>query len=391
MVEPGSPRPRAASPAAGVRREGIRARRVGRLAAVAVVTVVVAAIAAACGSGPDGEDTSAGTPASSLAGVSTSTPGTAAILAEPAAPDPDPASTGVATTDATGVGSADPPPMERDVEVEGGAPLPIGTLELALVDPSRPTVSRGTTISSTRSLPTVVAYPTGSGGPWPLVVFAHGFRLGPKGYSRLVATLVAEGYVVAAPSFPLADEERVGASVDRGDLPNQPGDLSFVIDQVLGAASDPSSPLAGRVDGSRIGAVGHSDGADTVLDLGYTAGRADPRVRAIVALSPDAVVAAGTGVGAGTPLLLEHGDADDVVPYAESRSVFANVPARRYFLTLLGAGHLRPVTEASAWTPILDATIVSFLDRYVAGRTTDDSAISGPPGASAVARIELAG
>ena len=145
------------------------------------------------------------------------------------------------------------------------------------------------------------------------------------------------------------------------------------------------------VDGTRIGAVGHSDGADTVLDLGYTAGRSDPRVRAVVALSPDAVVAAGSSVGAATPLLLEHGDADDVVPYRESVSVFANVRSRRWFLTLLGAGHLQPVTEPTGWTPVLDATVVAFLDRFVAGRGADDGAITGPASASSVARIETAG
>jgi fermentation-respiration switch protein FrsA (DUF1100 family) len=114
-------------------------------------------------------------------------------------------------------------------------------------------------------------------------------------------------------------------------------------------------------------------------------------VRAVVALSPDAVVAAGSGVGASTPLLLEHGDADAVVPYTESTSVFAAVPARRYFLTLLGGGHLEPVTQPTTWTPVLDATIVAFLDRHVAGRDVAEDAITAPGSASSVARIEVAG
>ena len=236
------------------------------------------------------------------------------------------------------------------------------------------------------------AYPGGPNRyPWANTSSGHGYRLGPPGYARLVAVLTAAGYVVAAPSFPLADESVAGANVDRGDLPNQPDDLSFVIDQVLGASSDPSSPLAGRVDGSRVGAVGHSDGADTVLDLGYHPARVDPRVRAVVALAPDAVVAAGSATGGATPLLLEHGDADDVVPFSESRSVFANVTARRYLLTLVGGGHLPPVAEATGWTPVLDATVTAFLDRYVAGRTVDDAAVTAPASGSAVARIDVAG
>ena len=56
------------------------------------------------------------------------------------------------------------------------------------------------------------------------------------------------------------------ATSTRGDIPNQSGDLSFVINQLTGRRD--RGPLAGKID-ARIGAVGHSDGADTVLDLGY--------------------------------------------------------------------------------------------------------------------------
>ena len=361
--------------------------------------LVAVLLASACGSSPDPEVSGATGPAGGSDTTTSSrrpTPGTAGILAEPAPTDGlDPATTaGPAPTDASPPEPAPAPTGSSEPAASTpapGAPYPIGLTNLALVDASRPTTSRGATIAPSRSLPTVVAYPASGGGPWPLVVFAHGFRLGPPGYSRIVATMTAAGYVVAAPSFPLADEAVAGARVDRGDLPNQPGDVSFVIDQVLAASADPASPLAGRVDGSRVGAVGHSDGADTVLDLGYHASRSDPRVRAVVALSPDAVVAAGTGTGTTTPLLLEHGDADTVVPYTESVSVFAAVPARRYLLTLVGAGHLEPVTGTTAWTPVLDATVLAFLDRHLAGLGGGDEAITAPGTGSSAARIEVAG
>jgi fermentation-respiration switch protein FrsA (DUF1100 family) len=111
----------------------------------------------------------------------------------------------------------------------------------------------------------------------------------------------------------------------------------------------------------------------------------------VVALAPDAVVAAGSAVGASTPLLVAHGDADSIVPYAESRSVFAAVPSRRYLLTLIGGGHLDPVTITTPWTSVLDATTIAFLDRHVAGRDGAEEAITGPASASAVTRIEVAG
>lgn len=358
-----------------------RARR----AVALLVLVVLLVSAAACGSASTDATGDGGAPGTTGT-TDRSTVGTAGVLVEPSAPIGDQAPEAPGTTAAA---TATVP--EPAVGPPAAPPYPIGTLQLDLVDASRPTVSRGVTLAPTRSLPTVIAYPTGPGGPWPLVVFAHGFRLGPPGYTRLVATLTAAGYVVASPSFPLADEAVAGSRVDRGDLPNQPGDVTFVIDQVLGAAADPGSPLLGRVDGSRIGAVGHSDGADTVLEVGYHPTRSDARVRAVVALSPDAVVPAGTRTGASTPLLVEHGDADDVVPYRESVSVFAAVPARRYFLTLVGGGHLEPVTESTAWTPVLDATITAFLDRHVGGADLGDDAITTPATTSAITRMEVAG
>lgn len=362
----------------------VRHRRAGPLAAA---VAAIALVAGACGSSGSVESAPVPTTARPPSG-------TADVLAEPPGPSgttPD-ATRGTTATDPDGgqaVPSAPEPP--EPTPKTAAAPFPIGTVELDLVDDTRPTVSRGAPVAPSRSVPTIVAYPTGPGGPWPLVVFAHGFRLGPPGYTRLIGTLAAAGYVVAAPSFPLADEAVAGSLVDRGDLPNQPGDVSFVIDQVLVAATDPVSPLTGRVDRTRIGAVGHSDGADTVLDIGYHPARSDARVVAIVALSPDAVVPAGTRTGATTPLLLAHGDADSIVPYTESVSVFEAVPSRRYFLTLVGGGHLEPVTEATAWTPVLDATVVAFLDRHLTGAAVAEDAVTGPGSGSLVARIEVAG
>ena len=94
-------------------------------------------------------------------------------------------------------------------------------------------------------------------------------RLGPPAYAHIVDTIAAAGYVVVAPSFTLADAAVAGPNIDRGDIPNQSGDLRFVADHL-------PAGVRARVDASRIGAVGHSDGADTVLDLGYHRNRRSP-------------------------------------------------------------------------------------------------------------------
>jgi predicted dienelactone hydrolase len=77
---------------------------------------------------------------------------------------------------------------------------------------------------------------------------------------------------------------------------NRPRDVSFAIDQMqLLQAGD--SPLAGRLDLARIGLAGHSFGAHTALVIagqllirpdGTTLSLADSRVKAAIAMSPQA-------------------------------------------------------------------------------------------------------
>jgi fermentation-respiration switch protein FrsA (DUF1100 family) len=101
--------------------------------------------------------------------------------------------------------------------------------------------------------------------------------------------------------------------------------------------------------------------------VGYQVGKVDSRVGAIVAIAPDAMQGA-VAPPPDAPLLLVQGNADTVVPYANSQTVFAQVPARRYYLTLLGADHLPPIAGESPWTPVVDKAVADFLDATIAGR-----------------------
>ena len=235
---------------------------------------------------------------------------------------------------------------------------------LELVDTSRPVVSNGRTVASTRSLPTTVWRPNRA-GVFPLVVFAHGYRLGPPGYARFCAMLADSGYVVAAPSFPLADESR-GNGLNRDDIPNEARDVSFVITALR------SSVVAPSIASGPVGVAGHSDGADVALIVGYQQGYADPTVGAVVAVAPDAF--SGQLSTNRPPLLLVHADADATVPYSESVQVFAHVPGKRTFLTLVGADHLPPIAQNTVWTPTLDGAVVTFFDATLKHVQTLESA-----------------
>ncbi len=251
-----------------------------------------------------------------------------------------------------------PPPPATTVPAGPIRGLPVTSTQVAMEDTSRPLVRSGVQLAAGRSLPTIVWRPK-TVGRWPLVIFVHGYDVGPMTYARFCAQLASSGYVVAAPSFPLEDPSR-GYGLDRNDLPNEATDVSFVITTLL------SGNLAPIIESTRIAVVGHSDGADVALMVGYQTGKVDSRVKAIVSDAPDPMT--GSISTSSVPLLLIQGNADNIVPYSSSQTVFRQVSAPRYYLTLLGAGHLPPIAGGTPWTPVLDDAVAEFLDSEVAGR-----------------------
>jgi dienelactone hydrolase len=254
--------------------------------------------------------------------------------------------------------------------------LAVSMTRTTFIDASRPVVSHGTTLAVSRTLPTYLWSPTGT-GPYPLVVFAHGYDSGPLGYARFCSELASSGYVVAAPSFPLEDPSR-GFGLDRADLPNEATDISFVITSLVAQAA------VLRIAPTRVAVVGHSDGADAVLLIGYGLVYVDDRVEAVVADAPDPI--SGTVVPSTVPLLLVQGTADSVVPYSSSQTVFGQVAAPVYYLSLVGADHLPPIAGGTPWTPVLDQAVAQFLDATVAGRGAAVSVLPTELGASALVR-----
>ena len=263
---------------------------------------------------------------------------------------------------------ASPPttPLERTTAPDTtGTPNGVALSRLPLVDGTRPVVSGGVVVAVQRDLPTFVWTPEGR-GPFPLVVFVHGYDTGPLDYQRFCSTLASAGFVVAAPSFPLEDPAR-GFPLDRSHLADEAADVAFVITAV-------GQRRSLRVDGSRTAVVGHSDGADVALLIGYGAGTVDPRVRAVVADAPDPMTVAA--VTSPVPLLLVQGTSDSVVPYAASQTVFDQVDAPVIYLSLIGADHLPPIAGGTPWTPVLDDAVARFLDATVAHRGAGDGSLA---------------
>jgi predicted dienelactone hydrolase len=252
---------------------------------------------------------------------------------------------------------------------------------LTLVDSSRPTPPNGSYPgAASRTLETVVSIPKGGGvhGPFPLIVYATGYGGTATNYAPLYDHWVRAGYVVAAPTFPLSSDHAPGGT-SGADIGSQPGDLRFVLDQVLKMNGERGSKLHVLVDPKRVGLVGKSLGGITVLTVGYNPAERDPRFKAIAAMT--AITTRGVDfTGITTPLLLVHGDADTTVPIGGSQDAYARATAPKFFVTVRGATHGSAFEGKSDSASVLvETSVVDFLDRYVKGTT------------SALARLQRAG
>jgi dienelactone hydrolase len=248
-------------------------------------------------------------------------------------------------------------------------------LDETYVDTSRVTPANGDVAEKPdRTLPTNILYPKGS-GPFPLVVFSHGLGGSYEYYEPLMQKLAAAGYVVAAPRFPLTYAGAPGGP-NGADVQQQPGDVSFVIDQVL-AASKGGGPLAGLVDPDAIALAGHSNGAITTLGAVANSCCREPRAKAAV------VFAGTTGPYAGgeydladaPPLLLVHGTKDLQLAYEGAVTMFNDARGPKGLLTLTGQDHGKWLAKGAVLDGVADAT-TSFLDAYLRGDTEAANALA---------------
>ena len=244
-------------------------------------------------------------------------------------------------------------------------PFAVGLLTLHLVDRDR-TVTLPDGVTEPRTLVTYVRYPLAhGGGPFPLVVFGHGFAVTPSPYRALLTAWAGAGFVVAAPVFPLGNANAPGGPDER-DLVNQPRDMSFVISRLLAASTEPG-PLRGLINEHAIAVSGQSDGGDTAVAAAFESNVHDPRIRAAVILSGAEIPGtSGYRFADGEPALLAtQGTADTINPPAATMAFFT--PARRpkFLLALQGASHLPPYTTEQPQLGIVERVTIAFLNRYL--------------------------
>lgn len=169
----------------------------------------------------------------------------------------------------------------------------------------------------------------GTGAPYPVIAFGHGFQQSVATYSSTLAHLAGSGFIVIAPrSFETSffpDHSRFA-----DDLRDS---LTWLTQQ--NAIS--SSLFFSGVNTLRFGASGHSMGGGASV----IAADRDPRILAVSTLAaanttPSAVTAA-TGVT--RPVQFIAGSRDAIVVTATTQAIYAAAPAPRQFRLIDGGFH----------------------------------------------------
>lgn len=214
--------------------------------------------------------------------------------------------------------------------------------------------SRGSDVTVT------IEYPTRTGSN-PVIIFSHGFGGSNRSYVALSSFWASQGYVVIKPKHSDSGALRNLESLDEiwdsqsvADWRNRVRDVVFLIDSL--ASMEKRFPeLQGKIDATRVGVGGHSYGAHTAMLVGGATTYpgpvryADPRVKAIVAMSPqgpagDRGLTRESWAGLEIPALFMTGNRDRGIGETETpewrREAFALSPAGdKWFVSIQGARH----------------------------------------------------
>jgi predicted dienelactone hydrolase len=240
----------------------------------------------------------------------------------------------------------------------------------------------------------VRVYHPKTGGPYPVIVFSHGFGGGKDNFAYLSTYWASHGYVCIHPAH--ADAGLLKNNLKKGDPAleglNDPkrwlervGDIAFVLNS-LDDLSDKAAPLKGKIDAKRIGVAGHSFGAYTTMVVGGVTidldgmkdnSLADTRVKALLPISPQG--AGGMGLterswqGLRLPMMTVTGSKDAGVKGQEPdwrKQPYDRSPAGdKYELFFEGANHFSfggKLGQAHI-VDSLEVASLAFWDAYLKG------------------------
>lgn len=182
------------------------------------------------------------------------------------------------------------------------------------------------------------AEPDATDGPYPVVLFSHGFAGFPEQSADLTTHLASWGYVVVATDHVERSLSGLLGTGSQGVAKQSDSEvLAAALDLVTAEDARDGSPLKGLLDLDHVAVTGHSAGAGATYRFAST----DPRVDAAIMYS----VGSGGQGGAlpaapKVPAMVMLGTTDGIIPPEASRTLFAGLNKPRYLVEIADAGHL---------------------------------------------------
>jgi alpha-beta hydrolase superfamily lysophospholipase len=268
------------------------------------------------------------------------------------------------------------PPTSSPTTTTTPPVVPVGTYAVSSIALS---ITEPAGAAGARSLPTTVWFPASrAGAPYPLLVFSQGYDASVATYAALIHDWASAGFVVAGPTYPHTDPSSP-STLDENDIVNHPADLRFVISTLLADSTQAGSAISGMIRSAAVGVTGQSDGGDVSLAVVANSCCIDSRVRAAAILS--GAEWAGMGgrwfPGSTVPVLAVQGTADTINPPPCSAQFYDEDASAKYWLNLLGAGHLPPYVDSGTYQQVVAKVTTDFFEGELEGRSTALTAMAG--------------
>lgn len=238
-----------------------------------------------------------------------------------------------------------------------------------------------------------VYYPN-SGGPYPVILFSHGFGGTKDSFSTIGKQWASEGYVVIHPThadgMPRTRRIPIGGFNPIETIAARVGDLTWILDS-LDKLHKQVPGLKGKLDTTIIGVGGHSFGAYTAMliggvtaDLGNEKQRSfhDKRVQAILPISAQGTGQQGLTKKSWDQLTLpmmtitgtrDRGAGQQSVDWKKEPYQYSP-PGDKYLIVIEGANHFSFGGRAGIQNqPITDAVTISttlFWNAYLKNDVT---------------------
>ncbi len=249
-------------------------------------------------------------------------------------------------------------------------------LQQIFVDASRATQANNDYAGDTkRELKTNIWLPVGdSDEPHPLIIYSHGFSSNNDAARVTNAHLASHGYVVMAPNFPLTNTFAPGEPL-AVDVANQPGDVSFVIDQAIELSKAADGPLSGKIDAARIAAIGISMGGLTSTVAALHPLDNDSRIRAAISIAgPLSFFSEMFFENSTLPFMMIGGELDVIVPFDSNAAPALTLIPNATLVTVQGGSHLgfADIAEPLRWLKNPDLVGCYFVEKNLADEAPDD-------------------